>query len=445
MPRELGETASRTQVFTCQPSSREDEVECGTSIIRRLARKAYRRPLTSDDVASLRAFFEEGRHASGFEAGVQRALQAVLVSPKFLFRAEVDPPALPPDSVYRISDLELASRLSFFLWSSIPDDELVSVAARGQLSDPGTLERQVRRLLADERASALTENFFSQWLQLRSLQTVEPNETIFPNFDYSLREAFRRETELFLHSIVSEDRSILKLLTADYTFVNERLAKHYGISTVQGSHFRRVTLADGSSRKGLLGHGSVLTITSHATGTSPVKRGKWVLDNLLGTPPPPPPPNVPPLAESRSTGKVLTMRERMSEHRTNPVCASCHSTIDPIGFALENFDAVGRYRSVDGAAAAPIDASGRLPDGEEFDGVDEFRQKLLARPKLFVSTVTEKLLTYALGRGVESFDMPAIRKVVRDAERADYSMSALIFGIVRSVPFQMRRTAAVAE
>jgi hypothetical protein len=366
------------------------------------------------------------------------ALRRLLVSPQFLFRIERDPSHVPPGTVYRLPDLELASRLSFFLWSSLPDEELLDTASEGRLSDPATLERQVRRMLADPRARALVRNFAGQWLFLRNVPVLSPDLDAFPDFDESLRRAFVQETELFVESIVQEDRSVLDLLTADYTFVNERLAAHYGIPNVTGSHFRRVRVPN-DDRRGLLGHGSILAATSYPHRTSPVLRGKWILENLLGTPPPPPPPNVPDLVETNAAGRPLTMRERMARHRSNPVCASCHSMMDPPGFALETFDAVGRQRLVD-EQFRPIDASGRLPDGREFDGPSGLRAALVAEPEQFVTTLVEKLLTYALGRGVEATDMPAVRGIVRAAATDDYRFSSLVLAIARSVPFQMRRS-----
>ena len=365
-------------------------------------------------------------------------MRALLVSPEFLFRVERDPDGIEPHTAYRISNLELASRLSFFLWSSIPDDELLDAALRGDLGKPALLEQQVRRLLADQRSEALVTNFASQWLHLRNLAAITPDMRRFPDFDDNLRQAFRQETELFFESIVREDRSVLDLLDADYTFVNERLAKHYGIPNVYGSRFRRISLDDDSKRGGLLRHGSILTVTSYPTRTSPVIRGKWVLDNLLGVPPPPPPPNVPVLGEGTVAGKGLSMRERLAEHRASPACAGCHQLMDPVGFALENYDAVGRWRTFEGGK--PIDVAGGLPDGSEFDGVVGLQRALLSRPKIFTGVLTERLLTYALGRGVEHYDAPAIRKIVRTAQAEDFGFSSLIMGITSSTPFQMRES-----
>ena len=440
-PGAVGETPSRARVYTCTPGARVGEAECAREILAALARRAYRRPVGADDVERLLAFFETGHSEGGFDSGIEAALSRILTSPEFLFRIEVDPPNAAPDTAYRVGDLQLASRLSFFLWSSIPDDELLDLATRGELRDADVLGRQVRRMLADARSRALVDNFAGQWLQLRNLDAVHPAVPLFPNFDDSLRQAFRRETELLVESILREDRGALELLTADYTFLNERLALHYGIPDVRGSHFRRVDLRD-TARRGLLGHGSILTVTSRPNRTSPVLRGKWILENILGAPPPAPPPDVPPLPgdDGAAAERAQTMRERMAAHRENAVCAGCHAMIDPPGFALENFDALGRWREVD-AAFAPLDASGQLPDGSAFAGLEEFRALLLARPERFVTTLTEKLLTYALGRGLEPHDMPGVRRIVREAGAEDYRLSALIEGIIQHEAFLMRRTA----
>ena len=433
-----GDTVSRQRIFVCRPTGVQDEEACAQQILATLARRAYRRPVTNEDVATLLGFYQIGRSKGGFETGIQFALERLLASPNFLLRVERDPADATPGAPYRISDLELASRLSFFLWSSIPDDELLDVAARGQLSDARILEQQVRRLLGDARArTALVNNFAGQWLYLRNLQAMSPDARMYPDFDDTLREAFQLETELFLESQLREDRSVLELLTANYTFVNERLAKFYGIPRVYGAHFRRVTLPD-ANRAGLLGHGSILTVTSYSTRTSPVVRGKWVLENILGAPPPPPPPNVPPLKEPGEAGAPpATMRQRMEQHRQNPVCAACHVRMDPLGFALENFSGIGKWRTHE--AGIPIDAAGIMANGTKVEGPAQLRMALLNYRGEFVRTVTEKLLTYALGRGVEYYDMPAIRTIIRDAAASDYRWSSLVLGIVKSTPFQMRR------
>ncbi|MYH32068.1 MAG: DUF1592 domain-containing protein [Acidobacteria bacterium] len=432
-----GDTPSRERIFTCRPDGGVTAAEpCAREILSALARRAYRRPVTEADLDLLLPFYEEGGAEGGFDRGVQRALERMLVSPEFLFRVERDPEDVAPGAPYRVSDLELASRLSFFLWSSIPDDELLARAIDGTLSDPAVLEAQVQRMLGDRRSRALIDNFAEQWLYLRDVAAKEPDPGFFPGFDENLRQAFQRETALFMDSVLREDRGVSELLTADYTFVNERLAKHYGIPHVYGSHFRRVSL-DGTARRGLLGQGGILTLTSYATRTSPVLRGKWILENLLASPPPPPPPDIPALAERTDDGAALSMRAAMERHRANPACASCHAQMDPLGFALENFDAVGRWR-VRSESNDAIDASGVLPDGTSFEGPGGMRGALLREPERFVATVTEKLLTYALGRNVESYDMPAVRAIVREAAENDYRFSSIVLGIVRSTPFQMR-------
>jgi hypothetical protein len=437
--RVASETPSRQRIFVCRPRQASAEVACATRILRTLARRAYRRPVDDADLKPLVKFFEEGR-VEGFDAGIQLAVQRLLVSPEFLFRVEREPAVRPPNGVYRISDLELASRLSFFLWSSIPDDELLDLAVRGRLQRRQVLQQQVTRMLADPRAQAFVGNFTGQWLYLRNLPAVSPDPNLFPDFDENLRLAFRHEVELFFDSLLREDRSALDLLTANHTFLNERLAEHYGIPEVKGSHFRRVLLPD-DHRRGLLGKGAILAATSYPHRTSPVLRGKWILENLMGAPPPPPPPNVPDLKDKDATGQVLSMRDRMVQHRANPVCASCHATMDPLGFSLENFDAVGKWRTR-GESFAPIDASGGLPDGSGFQGVVGLRQGLLQQPELFLRTFTEKLLVYALGRGLESYDAPAVRKIVREAAPREFRMSALLMGVVQSAPFRMRRVAS---
>ena len=432
------DTPSRRRLFTCVPAEPTAKAEeaCARQILSSLVRRAYRRPVTGADVDGPMAFYRDGRADGDFDAGIGAALSAVLINPEFLFRVELDPADLKTGAPYRVSDLELASRLSFFLWSSLPDDELLDAAIKGELSRSDELERQTRRMLADARSSNFASNFAGQWLRLRNLASVSPNGRLYPDFDDNLRRAFREETERFVDSIVREDRSVVDLLKADYTFLNERLAKHYGIPNVYGSRFRRVALGADSKRGGLLRHGSLLAVTSYATRTSPVIRGTWVLDNIVGAPPPPPPANVPAL-EDTQVSAALPMRERMAQHRANPVCASCHRTIDPVGFALENFDALGRWREHAGDSG-PIDVSGALPGVGEVDGVAGLETALLSRPELFAGRLTERLLTFALGRGVEYYDAPAIRKILREAEADQYRFSSLILGIVRSVPFQMR-------
>ena len=436
-----GDTPSRRQIFVCRPSGPKEEETCANEILVRLARRAYRRPASEDEVEMLLEFYQAGRSSGDFDAGIEMALRRVLVSPSFLFRTEDDPSNVPAGTAYRISDFELASRLSFFLWSSIPDEELLGVAERGQLKQPEVLEAQVRRMLADRRSQALVSNFGGQWLYLRNMQLVSPDSYAYSDFDRNLRQAMEREMELFFESQIREDHGVPDLLTADYTFVNQRLAEHYGIPNIYGNHFRRVTLSgENDMRRGLLGKGSLLTVTSYAHRTSPVVRGKWLLENVLGTPPPPPPPDVPALDENTDTGLApRSMRERLEAHRANPVCASCHKIMDPLGFALENFDGIGRWRTTS-AAGTPIDAAGRLVDGTEIDGPASLRRALLNRPEDFVTTVTEKLITYALGRGVEYYDGPAVRRVVREAAGSDYRWSSLILGIIESTPFQMRRS-----
>ena len=437
-----GDTPSRRRIFSCRPAAGADETACATEILSRIARRAFRRPVTQGDVAMLLGFFESGRAAGDFDAGIEMGLRRILVSPDFLFRRETDPPDVTPGAPYAVSDIELASRLSFFLWSSIPDDELLDAAERGRLRDPAVLGAHVRRMLADPRTRSLVDNFGGQWLYLRNIQLVTPDPQAFPDFDANLREAMQREMTLFLDSQIRDDRSVLDLLNADYTYVNERLARHYDMPGIYGNHFRRVPL-DGPDavRRGLLGKASLLTVTSYAHRTSPVLRGKWLLENVLGTPPPPPPPDVPALEENDEPGVApRSVRERLEQHRVNPVCASCHRIMDPLGFALENFDGIGRWRDV-GEAGAPIDASGTLTDGATVDGPATLRAALTAQGENFASTVAEKLLTYALGRGVESFDAPAVRGIVDAAARDGYRWSALIEGIVRSTPFHMRRAA----
>lgn len=442
--RPTASTPSRRRIFACESSeadSAPEQTACAREILTTMARRAYRRPATPDDLDVLLGFFEDGRAAEGFDAGIEFALRWLLASPEFVLRVERDPVGLAAGTNYEISDLELASRLSFFLWSSLPDDELIDVARRGRLSDPEELERQTRRMLQDDRARALVTNFASQWLYLRNVPAVYPDADLFPHVGEALRQAMRRETELFVESIFDGDRNVLDLLTANYTFVNERLARHYDIPHVYGSHFRRVSLdrLPNDARRGLLGHASILAVTAYPNRTSPVLRGKWVLENLLGTPPADPPPDVPSLEETTDDGKVLSMREATERHRANPVCASCHRLMDPPGFALEQFDAVGRFRTHT-AANTPIDATGELPDGTRFDGVSGLRDALVSKPGRFVGTLTEKLMTYALGRGLEHYDAPSVRRILRDAADDDFRFSSIILGIVKSPPFRMRRT-----
>lgn len=432
----INDTPSRQRVFVCRPTSPRDEDACAKQIVSTLMRRAFRRPVGDEDVARTMAFYRQGRSTGDFDAGIEQAVSAVLVNPEFLFRVEVEPQAVTSGLAYRISDLELASRLSFFLWSSVPDDELLGAATRNELHRPDVLERQVRRMLADPRSYNLASNFAGQWLRLRNLTEVDPNARLFPDFDDNLRQAFRLETELFFDSVVRENRSVLDLLRADYTFLNERLAKHYGISAVYGTRFRRVTLDRASRRGGLLRHGSVLSVTSYATRTSPVIRGVWVLDNIVGAPPPPPPPNVPALDEN-AVAAGLPMRERLAAHRRNAVCATCHRTIDPVGFSLENFDAVGRWRDQEGDGG-PVDVAGGLPGSADFKGIDGLESALLERPELFAGRLAEKLMVFALGRGIESYDAPTVRQILREAERNGYRFSSVILGIVKSAPFQMR-------
>jgi mono/diheme cytochrome c family protein len=437
-PTGSGDTASRRKIFICRPPASPDEI-CARRILSSLARAAYRRPVDSASIETLMGFYRRGRAglsgADAFERGIESALQFILASPQFLMRIETDPPHLASKAVYRLDDLTLASRLSFFLWSSLPDNQLLRVASQGGLKDPAALEQEVTRMLRDARSKALVTNFAEQWLHLRNLKNSAPDLEAFPDFDDNLRQSMKEETSLLFDSIMREDRSVMDLLNADYTFVNERLARHYGIPDVYGSQFRRVALTD-EARRGLLGQASILTVTSYPNRTSPVERGKWVLTNLLGVPPQPPPPNVPPLQETSSDGKVLTLRQRMERHRASPVCAGCHRVMDPIGFALENFDGVGRWRSTEEGAV--INASGTLFNGANVDGIVGLRRNLVARPEIFVGVTTEKLLTYALGRGLEYYDMSAVRKVVRDAGSRNFRFSSLVLGIAQSTPFQMR-------
>jgi cytochrome c551/c552 len=432
-PTGPGDTPSRRRIFTCRPSKTADETSCARTVLTNLARRAYRRPVTSADMSPILERYTDGRTKGTFDQGIEQGLRLILASPKFLFRTE-DAPA--GAAAQRVTDLELATRLSFFLWSSIPDDELLDAAARGRLSRPEVLEQQVKRMLADPRSRALVDNFASQWLLLRNLKNHVPNPGDFPNFDNELRTAFRAETELFFESIVREDRSVLDLLNADYTFANERLARHYGIPDVYGSHFRRVRVQQ-EERRGLLGQGSVLTVTSYPNRTSPVLRGKWILENVLGTPPPSPPADVPDLTENQPGEEAQSLRARMEAHRRNPTCATCHRVMDPLGFALENFDGVGEWRVKE--PGGRIDPVGQLADGAAVDGPIGLRKAVLQHPEMFVRTVTQKLMTYGLGRGVEYEDMPLVRRIARDAAQREYKWSAIVLGLVRSAPFQMKK------
>ena len=437
-----GDTPSRRRIFVCH----SDTPGCARQILAAVARKAYRQPVSDADLRTLMTFYESGRAESGhgtggFEAGIEEGLQRILASPKFVFRVERDPVDVRT-SVHRVSDVELASRLSFFLWSSIPDDELLNAASKGSLSNPAVLEAEVRRMLADPKAEALVSNFAGQWLHLRNVPNILPNSDLFPDFDDNLREGFRKETELFFESIMREDHNVVDLMTANYTFLNERLARHYGVPNIYGSRFRRVEITD-DARRGLLGQGSILATTSHAERTSPVVRGKWVLENIVGAAVPPPPPDVPVLKPPAEGEKPKTMREQMAEHRANPACATCHKVMDPIGFAMENFDAVGAWRTKE--PGGPIDASGALADGTKIDGVVSLREALVRHPDQFVNTLTEKLLTYALGRGLSYSDMPVVREVVRDSAQQNYRFSSIVLGIVRSAPFQMRMRTSEVE
>ena len=436
-----GDTPSRREIFVCRPAAGATATEaagCAERILGRLARRAYRRPVTDGEIATLLDFYRSGRAEGSFDDGIQFALERMLVDPEFLFRIERDVPAAAPGAPYRLGDLELASRLSFFLWSSIPDAELLQTAIEGRLSDPAVLETETRRLLADRRSRALIDNFVSQWLRLRNLDAQQRESAEYPEFDENLREAFRRETELFVEGTIREDRSLLELLGADYTYVNERLARFYGIEGVYGERFRRVTLAADHARGGLLGQGGLLTVTSHPNRTSPVLRGKWLLESILGAPPPEPPPNVPGLPDRGEGGEPASVRDRLEQHRANPVCSACHAPMDPLGFALENFDAIGQWRDTS-EAGQPIDASATMPSGLAFDGPAGLRDVLLDRGEEFARAVTEKLLAYALGRGLEYTDRPSVRRILRDAASEEYRWSSIVLGVVRSAPFQWRR------
>jgi hypothetical protein len=464
-----GDSPSRRRIFVCRPATAGEELPCARRILSTLARGAYRRPATEADLRDLLPFYEEGRRGAGpagggnasaggpavpagsFDAGIQKALERLLVSAQFLFRIEREPATVKAGTAFRVSDLELASRLSFFIWSSIPDDELLDVAAAGKLKDPKVLEQQVRRMLADSRSQSLVTNFAAQWLFLRDVAAKHPDEILFADFDETLRASMQRETELFVSSVFNpstcaqgapscvegrEDRSVLDLLAANYTFLNERLARHYGVPNIKGSYFRRVTFPEGSVRGGLLGQGSILTLTSYSTRTSPVLRGKWVLENLLSAAPPPPPADVPSLKTETSPGKPLTLRDAMIQHRAAPACAGCHARMDPIGFAMENFDAVGRWRDRDGEH--PIDATGVFPEGTKFEGITGLKKELLRQPEQFVGTVAERLLMYAIGRNLQYYDAPTVRAVMREAKPANYTLASLVLGVVKSRPFQMR-------
>lgn len=440
-----GQTASRERIFVCRPATAAEEMPCARKILTSLATRAFRHSVAASDpsLRTLLSFYEKGRGAGGFETGIEQGLARILVDPRFLFRIEAEPTDLKPGSSYRLDDFDLASRLSFFLWSSIPDDELLQAAAKGRLSDPKVLDRQIRRMLVDPRAAALVKNFAGQWLHLRELGNADPESK---DFDANLRHAFLRETEMLFDTVVRDDRSVMELLDADYTFVDERLARHYGIPDIHGSYIRRVSLPEDSPRRGVLGHGSVLTVTSVANRTSPVVRGAWILENILGVPPPKPPPGVETNLDPKpGEVKFATLRARLEQHRTDPVCAACHKIMDPIGFALENFDLVGKWRDTE--SGEPIDATGVLVDGTQLDGPASLRSALLSRPDAFVTTLTEKLLTYALGRGLQPYDMPTVRSIVAHAEEEDYKFSALVLGIARSTPFQMKlkRSAQAAE
>ncbi len=432
-----GDSPARRRIFSCHPATPAENDACAKRILLEQTRRAWRRPVTEAEIQPLLRFYREGA-GQGFDNGIEMALRALLTSPNFLFRIERDPAGLAAKTPYKISDIDLAGRLSFFLWSSIPDDQLLAAAEQKRLHTPSELEAQTRRMLADPKARALITNFAGQWLYLRNLEAFTPDVRAYTDFDDNLRQALRQETELFVESIFKGDRNVADLLTARYTFLNERLAKHYGIPSVYGANFRRVDFPAESPRGGLLGQGSILSVTSYGNRTSPVLRGKWILANLLGTPPPPPPPNVPPLKDTASAPKPLSMRERMAEHRKNPACSGCHKLMDPAGLALENFDAIGRWRATDHGAT--IDSTGGLPGMADFQGINGLRTAMASRPELFVTTLTEKLMTYALGRGVETADAPTVRAIVAKSKLTDYRFSSLILGVVQSTPFEMRRT-----
>ena len=438
----VSDTVSRRRVFLCRPTTPAEEAPCAERIVRQLASQAFRRPVSGDEVKGLVGFYADGRKEQDFESGVRNAVQAILASPQFIFRLERAPLGVRPGQTYRIADIDLASRLSYFLWGTVPDQELVGVAMKGQLRAPGVLEAQVKRMLKDDRAETLATRFASLWLRLQDLDKIHPDALTFPRFDHYLAEAMRRETELLFDALIREDRSMLDLLTADFTFVNERLARHYGIPNITGPEFRRITVTD-ENRRGLLGHGSILMMTSVADRTSPVLRGKWVMEVLLGSPPPPPPPNVPLLEETSGVAdaRLLSVRERMEQHRSNPQCTSCHRVIDPLGLALENFDVTGQWRIKDNGVT--IDASGTLYDGSPINGPVGLRQVLLKRQGVVLTSFTESLMTYAVGRRVEFYDMPTIRGIVRDAAKNGNKMSSFILGVINSSAFQMSRAEAV--
>jgi mono/diheme cytochrome c family protein len=433
----IGDTPSRRRVLICLPSVAAEQAACAKKILSTIARRAYRRPVTDADLQVPLASYRDGASRGGFESGIEMGIRSILVSPKFLFRFEGQPAAMAPNTPYRITDLDFASRLSFFLWSSIPDDELLELAVKKNLQKPEVLQQQIRRMLTDPRSQALVDNFAGQWLFIRNVAMHQPSPEVLFHFDDNLRKAFERETQLFFESIIHENRSVIDLLGADYTFLNERLAKHYGVPGVRGERFRRVTLPPDSVRGGLLGQGSILMATSYSNRTSPVIRGKWILENVFGAPPPPPPPNVPELKDERDPRKVLPMREQLAAHRANPACAGCHAQMDQLGFALENFDGIGEWRDIY-ISGARVDASAQLPDGTKFNGPAELRKVLLSHSDEFLTTITEKLLTYALGRGLEASDAPAVRKIKREAARGEYRFASLIQGIVTSIPFTMR-------
>jgi hypothetical protein len=429
-----GDSPGRRKVFICRPKEVASEESCARRILSTLAARAYRRPVTDSDIRTLLEFYRMGHAEGSFDAGIQRGIERILAGPSFLIRIEREPAGMAAGSTYRVNDLDLASRLSFFLWSSIPDDELREAAARGTLNDPGVLERQVQRMLRDPRANALVDNFAGRWLELSKIAGVVPDTELYPEFDENLRDAMEQETKLFVGGQIRDNRSVMELLTADYSMLNERLAAHYGIRNVYGSHFRRVTFPDGL-RGGLLGQSSVLTVTSYPNRTSVTMRGRWLLANILGAPPPPPPPDIPALKDAGVEGQPRSLRERMEMHRKKPACASCHQRMDPLGFALENFDALGKWRTV--SDGAPIDPSATFPDGTRFEGVAGLRTLLVSHKEDFARTLSGKLLAYAIGRGLDYRDLPAVRALARDAEPAGYSWSSIITGIVKSPPFSM--------